>query len=91
MSEFLRDAAKAQIGELKVMEVLASITNFYTFEHLADYRTYGKKGDIRAINKKSGKAYYIEVKNDDVINKSGNVLCENMKYFYDSGYKPGSM
>lgn len=91
MAEFYSDAAKARIGELKVLEVLSSKTNLYTFEHLTDYRTYGKKGDIRAIEKESGKAYYIEVKNDDVINRSRNVLCESLKYFYDSGYRLGSM
>lgn len=92
MTNFNKDAAAALPGELKVMEVLASKTNDFSFSHIDDQEVNGKKGDILAIEKKSGKAIYIEVKNDSRISQTGNVLCEYQKYYYDSNKtKAGSM
>lgn len=91
-STFKHDAAAALPGELKTMEVLASLTNDYTFTHIDNQRVLGKKGDIKAVDNKSGKTYYIEVKNDSRIAETGNVLCEYQKYFADTNtYKPGCM
>lgn len=89
---FKQDAAAALPGELKTMEVLASLTNDYSFQHIDDQTVLGKRGDIIATNKQSGKSYYIEVKNDSRIAETGNVLCEYTKYFKDTGkYRCGSM
>ena len=91
MTEFYNDLNNARAGELLVKRVLENLTNDYDFTHLLDWKTYGHKGDILARNIRSGKTYYIEVKTDSRIAETNNVLCETQKYFYASGYKPGSM
>lgn len=74
------------------MEVLASLTDKYEFHHIDNQEVLGKKGDIAAIDKTSGKIYYIEVKNDSRVAATGNVLCETQKYYYDTNKtKAGSM
>lgn len=90
MNDFINDATKARKGELLTLSILQDKTKNYSFTHLTDYKTYGHKGDILARDSR-GNGYFLEVKTDARIAETGNVLCEEQKYFFDSGYKPGNM
>lgn len=83
---------EAKITEKLVLNVMKSRTNDYEFEHLLDQEEWGHYGDIRATNKKTGEQFFIEVKEDNVIHRTNNVLCEYRKYFFDTAtFKPGNM
>lgn len=83
---FLQDLLKAHKAEDLVREVLASLTDEYTFEDVADDREYFHKGDIKAVGA-DGKEIMIEVKDDSRIGDTGNILCEESVYYYSSNYE----
>ena len=84
--KFLLDLNEAHIAENLVREVLASLTNEYVFESVADNREYYHKGDIKATSA-NGEEILIEVKDDSRIGDTGNILCEESVYYYSSGYE----
>lgn len=89
--QFLTDAAAAKPAEELVAAVMSSLTSDWCFEVIEGEDKDQHKGDIKATDLFTGFSLYLEVKNDGVIGTSGNVLCENQKYFYDKGYKAGNM
>lgn len=92
MSEFRRDAAAAKPAELLVLKVMAAKAPQWDFQHVGEDRLYYHIGDIKATNKTTGEVVYLEVKNDSRIAATGNVLCEEENYFYDSrAYQKGNM
>ena len=92
MSEFRRDAAAAKPAELLVMNVMAAKATNWSFQHVGEDRLYYHIGDIKATNKTTGEIVYLEVKNDSRIAATGNVLCEEENYFFDSRcYTKGNM
>ena len=82
---FYRDLAQARKSEQLVLEVLSALTTDYTFEPVGDNREYFYKGDIKVVAN-NGEEIFVEVKNDSVIYKSGNILCEEEVYFKDTDY-----
>ena len=79
-----RDLAKGRRGERIVLNALSAHYTNYTFEDVADKREYFKYGDIRAISN-DGSFFMFEVKNDEVIATSRNVLCEELVAYKDTG------
>ena len=83
VSNFKRDLEAARDAELLVMQLLAGATDKYSFEYVGDNREYFSKGDIKAIDKTTGKEIFIEVKDDSRIGDTGNVLCEEEVDYFD--------
>lgn len=78
ISNFYKDLEAARGAETLVFELLVgAAADTYTFEWVGDNPAYYNLGDIRAINKATGKESFIEVKDDSRIADTGNVLCEN--------------
>lgn len=84
IKQFWLDLEDARKVEDLVKETFSNMTNEYTFEDVSKERQYFHKGDIRATAA-DGRQIYIEVKNDGRIADTGNVLCEEENFFYDSG------
>ena len=88
---FKTDLVKGHRAEHIVKEVFTALTDKYTFEDVANNPSCYHKGDILATAA-DGRKIYIEVKNDEVIHKTSNVLCEEEVYYKDSDYyKDGFM
>lgn len=83
---FNRDLPKGKRGEEIVYKVFSSLTDKYKFEMVNDNPYYYHKGDIKAIAA-DGRQIMIEVKNDEIIHKTGNVLCEEEVYYKERGYQ----
>lgn len=83
---FLKDLLKAHKAEELVREALASLTDVYKFEVVADNKEYYHKGDIKATDA-DGNEIMIEVKDDSRIGETGNILCEESVYYYESNYE----
>lgn len=86
LENFERDLARGKVAENIVREVFTSLTDDYTFEDVSFDRSFFYRGDIKATDKKSGKEYYIEVKNDSRIADTGNILCEEEVYYKKYDY-----
>lgn len=84
IKQFWLDLEDARKVEDLVRETFSGMTSDYTFEDVSKERQYFHKGDIRATAA-DGRQIYIEVKNDGRIADTGNVLCEEENFFYDSG------
>lgn len=82
---FYSDLAQARGAERLVRDVLSAQTTDYKFVTVGDVREYFYKGDIKAVDR-TGKEFFIEVKNDSVIHRSGNILCEEEVYYKDTDY-----
>ena len=85
LSNFYEDLNNAKTAELMVRDLFASLTDQYTFDAVGDQREYFYRGDIRATTP-SGKEIFIEVKDDSVIHKTGNILCEDEVYYKQYDY-----
>lgn len=84
IKQFKIDLNNARTAEQLVLDVFSELTEEYTFTNVGDQREYFKRGDIKAVDK-NGNEIMIEVKNDSRIHETGNVLCEEENYFFDSG------
>lgn len=91
MCDFWKDLKQARKVEQKALEVFQSLAKGYEFIDVSDIEEYYHRGDIKAIAP-DGKEYLLEIKGDTRINETGNVLCEEYTYWYDTGkYKQGNM
>lgn len=81
---FEEDLNKGKRGERIVMEVFSSLAPGYEFEDVSDNPLYYDKGDIKVIAE-DGTEIFIEVKNDERIGQTRNLLCEEEVTYY-SGY-----
>ncbi len=91
VKNFYRDLNKARSAEKLVKDVFSQLTDNYDFEEVGNNRAYFHKGDIIATGK-DGRKIMIEVKDDGVIYKSGNVLCEEEVYYDEiQDYIKGNM
>lgn len=77
VSNFKRDLDAARDAEFLVLQLLIGATDAYDFYWVGDNREYFNKGDIKAVNKATGKEIFIEVKDDSRIADTDNVLCED--------------
>lgn len=85
LDNFERDLAIGKKAEDIVREVFSSLDPERTYENVGAERALFYKGDIR-VTDKEGNVRYIEVKNDSVIHKTGNVLCEEEVYYKQHDY-----
>lgn len=85
--QFLKDLAAAKGAEQTTLEVFSSLTDDYAFEDISNECYFYHRGDIKGINKTTGKEVFIEVKDDSRIADTRNVLCEELVYYKDSGYE----
>ena len=83
LSNFKRDLAAARDAEILVLQLLMGATDDYDFFWVGDNREYFNKGDIKAIDKATGKESYIEVKDDSRIADTHNILCEEQIDYFD--------
>ena len=91
LANFKADLAKGHKAEQIVKDVFTSLTDKYEFTDVSNIPQFYNKGDILATAA-DGRQIMIEVKNDEVIYKTGNVLCEEEVYYKDADYfKDGYM
>ena len=77
LKNFKSDLEKARTAEYLVFRLLVGASaGRYNFEWVGDNREYYDKGDIKAIDKETGKEIFIEVKDDSRIAETRNILCE---------------
>lgn len=81
LDNFERDLKKGKRAEEIVKNTLSALTDDFTFEDVSNNRLFYYSGDIKAVDKRSGKEYFIEVKNDSRIADTGNILCEEEVYY----------
>lgn len=87
VSNFYSDLAKAKKGEAITLDVLKHTTDEYVFSDVSEDKAYYYKGDIKAVDDSWGlDEYYLDVKMDGCIARTGNILCEEKVYFKDGGY-----
>lgn len=81
-----RDLEKGRRGEQITLETLSSIefNSKCAFEYVGDNPAYYKYGDIKGI-REDGSVFMIEVKNDERIADTRNILCEELVVYKDSG------
>lgn len=88
---FNADLAKGKRAEQIVRDVFTSLTKDYTFQDVSNDPLCYHKGDILATSWDK-RMIFIEVKNDEVIHKTQNVLCEEEVYYKEADYfAPGYM
>lgn len=88
---FKADLEKGHRAEQIVKEVFTNLTDKYTFTDVSNISSYYHRGDIIATAA-DGRQIFIEVKNDEVIHKTNNVLCEEEVYYKEADYfKQGYM
>lgn len=83
LENFDRDLAKGRRGELIAVNTLQHLLPDYKIEDVAGIREYRYKGDI-ILTSPTGQKYFIEVKNDERIAETRNVLCEDEVYYKDT-------
>lgn len=83
--QFEKDNKEATKAELLVRDVLASLTDDYSFTHVGKQPEYFYRGDIKADDGWFDDIL-LEVKNDGVIYRTGNVLCEYKVFYKEDGY-----
>lgn len=82
---FNTDLVKGKRAEQIVKEVFTALTDKYTFTDVSNNPSYYHKGDLLATAA-DGKQIFIEVKNDEVIHKTKNILCEEEVYYKEADY-----
>ena len=82
---FLKDLAEARSAEELVLNVFSELSTDYKFEHVGADREFFYRGDIKATAA-DGREIFIEVKDDSVIHKTKNILCEEEVYYKDTDY-----
>lgn len=90
VNNFKRDNIKGKKGEAIALKVLRNLTNDYTFDDVSDDQAFWHIGDIDVYDEWWNMHYFIDVKTDDCIYKTGNILCEERVYYLD-GAKKGFM
>ena len=91
LANFKTDLVKGHRAELIVKDVFTSLTDKYTFTDVSNNPSCYHKGDLLATAA-DGREIYIEVKNDEVIHKTKNILCEEEVYYREADYfRDGNM
>lgn len=80
-NNFKEELKKNRVAEIILMQVLESIYDDAALvEDVADNENCFYLGDVR-VTDKIGNSFYFDAKNDGVIHKTGNVFCEDYKFF----------
>ncbi len=98
MNNYLQeDLKKAKPAEWIVRCVLASASldladwktdwNIYYFDDKSDEKKYWHIGDIECTDSLLDETFYIDVKDDGMISKTGNIFAEDNKIFKSNGKK----
>lgn len=92
MTQFRKDLKEARKAEELVYNFLSSLViDGFSFKMVNNTPEYYHKGDILAIAN-NGEELGIDVKCDSRIAETGNVLCEEENYFYNTEtFKKGYM
>lgn len=85
LRDFYKDLEEAKPAEELVLKTLSSLAPGYTFTDVSNLREYRYKGDIM-VTTPTGEHIFLEVKNDNKIADTSNVLCEYRNYIKDSDY-----
>ena len=86
LNNFNKDLANAKEAEEIVLKTFSANTTKYNFFDVSTDRDYFYKGDIKAVEKETGREIYIEVKDDSRIAETGKVLCEEEVFYKDACY-----
>lgn len=84
MGNFFKDLERAKPWEEKTLNLLINSTSGYKYENVADDPQYYYKGDIKITSLSTGVVKYLDVKLDNRIADTNNVLCEEL-VICDSG------
>ena len=82
--DFWKDLTAAKKVEQKALEVFQRLCADLQFIDVSDDKQYYHKGDIKAIAA-DGTEYMLEIKGDSRIHETGNVLCEEENFWYNTG------
>lgn len=82
LSDFQKDLARGQRAELIVLDILSGLSEL-EFVWVGNEKEYRYKGDIVALA--ADKEICIEVKDDECIATTGNILCEEENYIKEDG------
>ena len=83
---------KAKKGEAIVLDVLRNAgAENYEFTDVSNDEMYWHRGDIECYDDDWLCSYYIDVKDDGCVSKTGNILAEHRVWYQDSGWKDGFM
>lgn len=82
---FFKDLEAAHEAEQLVLNIFSQLSSDYKFENVSEDRDCYHKGDIKATAA-DGREIFIEVKDDSVIHKTKNILCEEEVYYKDNDY-----
>ena len=82
---FFKDLEAAREAEELVLNVFSELSTDFKFEHVGADRDCFYKGDIKATAA-DGREIFIEVKDDSVIHRTRNILCEDEVYYKDTDY-----
>ena len=85
LNDFNKDLEKGKRAEQIVLNTLSNLTDDFAFADVSDIRSCFYKGDLIAYNA-DFRLFYIEVKNDSAIAKSGKILCEEEVYYKSADY-----
>lgn len=85
LNNFYEDLELGRKAEYLALGVFRKIAPACRFTHVGNDRDCYYKGDIKAITI-DGKEYFIEIKDDKCIWKTGNVLCEEEVFYKERGY-----
>ena len=85
--QFYKDLHQAKAAEQLCLAQAAKLFgDSWIVEDVSDVYECRHKGDIRVTNKETGEIKYIDVKDDKVIAKTGNINCEHEVYWKDCDY-----
>ena len=86
LKNFKTDLENAKSAERLVQQIFSELTNCYEFVDVSEDRSCYSLGDIKAIEKTTGREIFIEVKDDSRIADTRNILCEEEVYYKESDY-----
>lgn len=86
---FYDDLAKAKKAEAIVLDVLRHCTDDYEFNDVSNDEAYWHIGDIEIDDGIC--EYYLDVKDDGCISRTGNLLAEHRVWYKNGGWQEGFM
>lgn len=93
VKNFYEDLSKAKKGEAIVLNVLINASNSddYKYNDVSKEREYFHKGDIECYDANWLCNYYIDVKDDSCVSRTGNILAEHRVWYKNGGWQKGFM
>lgn len=85
LKDFNKDLEKGKRAEKIVLDTLSNLTDEFAFADVSDKRECFYRGDLMAWNA-DFRTFFLEVKNDSAIAKTGKILCEEEVYYKTADY-----